>query len=221
MGHRLRTNLTVVASVAATLLFVAAPAASASKADDINTARQGDFQASDFPSTWSGTRNTSPNDAQIIKIAGKVPACKQYVVVRKAASGLPNARSLEYDDGAGTTASNTVYAFPSPAKATAAVKTYSGSTIPTCLDKLTSTSIKGAQVSVSPVDVGTLGDQSIAYSGDITASDGSRAQVLSAIVRVGRFVDVYSFQTQSGSPPSDQINAAVDASITRLTTAAG
>ena len=93
MRPRLRTTATIAAAVAAAYLVLATPAGAASKSDDVATARQGDFQASDFPSTWTGTRNKSANDAQIIKLAGKIPACKQYVVVRKAASTLPNARS--------------------------------------------------------------------------------------------------------------------------------
>lgn len=224
MGHRLRTTTRTVtagiAAVAAALLLLAVPAA-ASKAGDVKTARQGVFQPSDFSSAWSGTRNTSASDESVIKSASKIPACKQYVAVRKSASVLPKARSLEFDDGAGTSASNTVYAFPSVAKATAAVTTYSASGVPTCLEQLTAGSLEGADITVTAVDIGTLGDQSTGYSGDITTADGSKAQVLSAIVRVGRFVDVYSFQTESESPPTAEINAAVDASIQRLTDAVG
>ncbi len=224
MGHRLRTSTTTitagfaaVASVVAVLLFATAPVAGASKADDVKAARAGTLVAVDFPSDWTGTRSQAISDEQAIKVASKIPGCSQYVKLRKITAVLPEARSLEYSDGVATTASNVVTAFSSHAKAAAALKLFSGSTIASCLEKFT---VKGAgggiEVSVAQSDVSNLGDAAIAYTAEVSAPDGSKAKFINIAVKVGRFVDVYSFQNSDDNPPNDILEAATASSLTRL-----
>src|SRR4051812_46234059 len=118
MGERLRTasctittRFAAVASIVAVLLFAvfgAAPVAgasnAASKADDVKVARTGTLVAVDFPSNYTGTRSEPISDAEAIKIASRIPACSQYVKLRRITTVLPEARSLEYSDGVATTA---------------------------------------------------------------------------------------------------------------------
>jgi len=223
MGHRLRTNLTVVASVAAILLFAAAPAASASKADDVSTARQGVLQTSDFPTGWTGTRLNSPSDATVIKTLAKIPACKDYVAVRKLSAAASKARSLEYGDGSTTTVSNVVNAFGTPAKASAALKIFAKSTVATCLEQYTQKSL-GTQgvVKVSPADVTGLGANTVGYTADVADSSGTiQEELLTFAVPVGSFISVYTVEVKSNDAPISTVQDAINSSITRLTTAAG
>ena len=222
MGHRLRTTLTVVASVAATLVFAVAPAASASKADDVQIARQGLLETSDFPTGWSGTRASVPSDATVIKALAKIPACKDYLAVRKLSASASKARSLEYGDGSTTTASNVVNAFATSAKASAALKVFAKSTVATCLEQYTQKGI-GTQgiVKVSPADVTGLGANTVGYTADVADSSGTvQEQLLTFAVPVGRFISVYTVEVKSNDAPISTVEDAVNASITRLTDAA-
>ena len=218
MGQRLRTKFVIVASAMAVLVFVLAPAASASKADDLKTARQGLLQTSDFPTGWTGTRASSPSDATVIKALAKIPACKDYVAVRKLSASASKVRSLEFSDGSTTTASNAVSVFAATAKASAALKLFAKSTVATCLEQFTQKSI-GTQgiVKVTPADVTGLGANTVGYTADVADSSGTiQEELVTFAVPVGRFISVYTVDLKSKDAPISTVQDAVNSSITRL-----
>jgi hypothetical protein len=223
MGHRLRTIVTFVASVAALVLLAGAPAALASKADDVKTARQGVLVSSDFPSGWSGTRNTDVPDAQAIKIASRIPACKDYVKLRKLMIPLAEARSLSYDNGAGTTLDNNVRAFGSEAKAKAGMALFGSDKNPDCLAKFTETALdEGWTASVERTELTGLPSGTVAYTANIADGTGAVVQQYRTIVvPAGRYVAVYNIGVTTSDPPIDVIDAAAATSLTRLGAAIG
>jgi hypothetical protein len=226
MGHRLRRTTTVfvtVAAVAALGIVCAAPIAGASKADDVKTARTGVLIASDFPAGWSGTRANSPSDAAVIKRASSIKDCKNYVALRKLTQALPKAHSLDYSDGSTSTMSNVVNAFATTGKMNAAMKLFSSSTIASCLEQYTQKAVgsKGT-VTLTPADISGLGADTVGYTADIADSSGTVVdQLLTFAVPVGRYISAYTVEVQSSDAPIATIDAAVNASITRLQDAAG
>jgi hypothetical protein len=218
MGHRLRSTVTVVASVATLLVLVAAPAAHASRAGDTATARQGVLVKGDFPTGWNGTRSQAAPDATVIKQASKVKACADYVALRKLTVNLPKARSLEFDDGTTSKMSNVVNAFASARKVSDALALFSKATVPTCLEQVTQKAA-GSQVKVAvrAADVSGLGSDAVGYTADITDNDGALVdQLLTFAVPVGRYISVYTVDVQSAEAPLATLDAAVGTSITRL-----
>jgi len=226
MGHRLRRTATVfiaVASVAALGIVAGAPVASASKADDVKTARAGVLIASDFPTGWSGTRANSPSDAAVIKQASSIKDCKSYVALRKLTQNLPKAHSLDFSDGTTSTMSNVVNAFASTGKVSAAMKLFSSSTIASCLEQYTQKAVgnKGT-VTLTPANITGLGADTVGYTADIADASGTVVdQLLTFAVPVGRYISAYTVEVQSADAPIATIDAAVNASITRLQDATG
>lgn len=218
MGHRLRTTIGAVAAVATLVVVAGAPAAHASKADDVKTARKGVLIASDFPSGWSGTRNTTISDAQAIRVAGRIPSCKDYVKLRKLMSPLPEARSLEFDDGSGTTMDNNVKVFASAAKVSAAMKLFGSTANPDCLAKFTESALDaGWSVSVEPTELSGLPAGTVAYTANVADDTGTVVQQYRTIVVPdGRYVVVYNVGVTTSTPPIDAIDAAAESSLQRL-----
>ncbi|MFN8027735.1 MAG: hypothetical protein U0W40_15660 [Acidimicrobiia bacterium] len=226
MGHRLRSTITATAAVtlavlAATIGF--APAASASRASDVKDARAGVLVAGDFPAGWTGSRNASPSDAKAIAVASKIPSCTDYVKLRKSMVGLPQARSLEFDDGAGTQMDNNVRVFASSAKVNAAMKLFGSSQNPDCLGKITEAGLDtGWTATVEPTDLTGLPEGTVAYTADIADDSGTVVQQYRTIVvPADRFVAVYNIGVTTSTPPIDAIDAAANSSLTRLSDAIG
>jgi hypothetical protein len=226
MGHRLRRTAAVfiaVASVAALGIVAGAPVAGASKADDVKTARAGVLIPSDFPTGWSGTRASSPSDAAVIKRASSIKDCKDYVALRKLTQALPKAHSLEYSDGATSTMSNVVNVFPTTSKVNARMKLFSSSSLAPCLEQYTQKAVgSNGTVTVSPANVTGLGDATVGYTVDIADASGTVVEeLLTFAVPVGRYISAYTVDVKSAGAPIDTIDAAVNASVTRLQDAAG
>jgi hypothetical protein len=226
MGLRPRfrtvTLSVAIACLAVTALIVSATGAgAASKANDLKTARAGVLVASDLPSGWTGTRNPASSDAAAIKAAKKIPSCSDYVKLRTSTAPLPQARSLAFADGAGTTASNVVDAFAGTAKATTAMKLWSSTKMPACLEKFTQQAVgNAATVTVDTADVTALSPDAVGYSAKVSDSNGVVQEVLLSIaVPVGRFISVYTIDVQSADAVLDPVDAAVESSLTRLDTA--
>jgi hypothetical protein len=199
------------------------PAAHASKADDVQTARQGLLIAGDFPAGWNGTRSQAAPDATVIKQASRIKTCADYVSLRKQTATLPKAHSREFADGTTSTMSNIVNAFASTRTAKNAIAFFSKASVPKCLEQLTQKAI-GSQgkVAVRVADVSGLGSDTVGYTADVTDGGGTVVdQLLTFAVPVGRYISVYTVEVHSSDAPVDTLDAAVNSSITRLQQAAG
>ena len=211
-------SVAVVCLAATSLIVSATGAGAASKANDLKIARAGVLVTSDFPAGWTGSRNPASSDAAAIKAAKKIPSCSDFVKLRTATAPLPQARSLAFGDGAGTSASNVVHAFTATAKATSAMKLWSSTKMPACLEKFTQQAAgTDATVTVDTADVTTLSPDAVGYSAKVSDSNGVIQEVLLSIaVPVGRFISVYTVDVQSADAVLDPVDAAVESSLTRL-----
>lgn len=217
MGNRRILALTVACMTAAVVLTLG-PAAGATKAGDLTTARQGALVASDFPTGWSGTRAKPTPDAKVIKLAKTIPSCSDYVKMRTTTAKLPAARSLDFADGQGTKASNVVNVFSNTKQAGATMKLWSSAKMPACLEKFTQAAAgTGVTVVVEPVDVSSLSPDAIGYTAKIAGADNIvQEALLSFAVPVGKYVSVFTVDVSSANAVLDPVDTAVQASLGRL-----
>jgi hypothetical protein len=222
----MRSRRSVLATIAtcmiATLFLALAPAASAaSKASDLKVARTGVLVTSDFPAGWSGSRNPSASDAAAIKAGKKIPSCSDFVKLRTLTAPLPQARSLAFDGGSGVTASNTVDAFSSTARAKASMTLWSSTKMPTCLEKYTQKAAgSDVTITVDTADLSSLSSDAVGYTAKVADANGTTREVLlSFAVPVGRYVSVYTVDVTGADAVLDPVDAAVQSSLTRLATA--
>ena len=219
MGQRRKLLGTALACLAATTVLLSGPAAgAASSSAALKTAREGVLVTGDFPTGWSGTRPESTSDSQVIKAAKKIPSCSDYVKLRTTTAKLPEARSLDFSDGLGTSASNVVNVFSSTAKAKSAMKLWSSSKMPACLEKFTQQAVgTEATVTIDNADVASLGAGAVGYTAEITDATGVTVEVLLSIaVPVGSYVSVFTIDVQSETAALDAVETAVNSALTRL-----
>jgi hypothetical protein len=172
----------------------------------------------DFPAGWTGSRSPATSDADVIKAAKKIPSCTDFVKLRTMTAPLPEARSLAFDDGAGVTASNVVNVFSSTSKSNTAMKLWSNSKMPACLEKFTQQAVgTSATVTVDLADMSSLSADAVGYTAKVTDSDGVLQEVLlSFAVPVGRYISVYTVDVSSADAVLDPVDAAVESSLARL-----
>jgi len=149
--------------------------------------------ASDLPATYTESPRDTVADAQTLKLAAKLPACKKLAAFMKATQKSSDVKSDDFSQGQ-TSIDNTVTVFPSAAKA----------------------AIKKVQ------DV-SIGDQAIAYEGPvaITESDGTTSTLGfgNLVIRVGRGVAVYSYNHDAQTSITTDLQNAVSSSGGRLQSA--
>ncbi len=191
-------------------------------------ARAGVFIASDFPASFQTRPGSNSSTSDTVRLAKGVDGCGPYVTLLKASISLPQARSSRFGDAA-RSVSNEVDVYASERAASAALTLYAKSSVVGCLENLvekqllqdpkTRASLDDVVAKIDRQDIARLGDDSVVYEGGVvlTAPDGSKSQigVGSAVVRVGRAVDVVTYTT-SGTDLTDLLTPAIDASVARL-----
>jgi hypothetical protein len=211
-----------IAGLTLASLSVAAQAATTGRAGDAQIAKQGALVVSDFPSDWTPKKATSSSDAATEKVAATIPDCKQYIGFEKTLKKLPRAKSPDFDlQNSNSSISNTADVFKNAKSATAAMKIFGSSTTESCINKLFSKLVTTKDVTVAgqikQVQL-TVGDQSIAYAGTITATPtGGAPQTLRLSVfaiRAGRGVNAYNYVADSDQ--SSVLSAAVNSSMRRF-----
>jgi hypothetical protein len=215
----------VSAALVTGLLAPAATAASTGGTTDKEIATAGVLVAADLPAYTQAARDTS-SDAQTLKVAAKLPACKKLVAFMKATDKSTEVKSDDFSQGQ-TLIDNTVTVFPSAAKAKAAVDTYAAAGIPACFGQLVGKIAQQAggkaTGDIKKVRNVAVGDQAVAYEGPvtITESDGSTTTLAfgNLVIRVGRGVAVYSYNHDAQTDISGVLNTAVDSSGSRLKSA--
>jgi hypothetical protein len=225
MGIRLRTVL-LGALAGVVVLASWAPPVGALSSSDQQLAQSGVLMASDLPTTYTETPRDASSDSSAQKAAAKIPACKKLGAFMRAVKGFAHVNSADFDEGQ-TSISNGVTVFPSAAKAKAALTGFASAGLPVCFDKfvpqLASSAGGSAVAQIQKVSDVTAGDQAVAYEGpvQITESDGTSETLAFGYIaiRTGRGVDVYSFTHTADSDISAVLDAAVGATLTRLTAA--
>jgi hypothetical protein len=230
MGHGLRrsTRALVAAVVIAAVSCTVTNAGAASQNADAAMARAGVFVASDFPASFHTQPGSNSSTSDTVRLAKGVDGCGPYVTLLKASIPLPQARSSRFGDAA-RSVSNEVDVYASERAASAALTLYAKSSVVGCIENLvekqilqdpkTRASLDDVVAKIDRQDIARLGDDSVVYEGSVvlTATDGSTSQigVGSAVVRVGRAVDVVTYTT-SGTDLTDLLTPAIDASVARL-----
>jgi hypothetical protein len=219
-------RILLVGVVAVSTLTVAPATANAATsggtASDKELATTGVLVASDLPAYTQTPRDTTSDDATTA-LAKKLPACKKLAAFMTAVKKNPEAKSDDFDQGQ-TTIDNTVTVFPTAAQAKAAMDGYAAAGLPACFAKLVAKLVQQmggqAQASIKKVNDVTAGDQAIAYEGPVAvkASDGSTANLAfgNLAIRIGRAIAVYSYNHDSQSDISADLQTAVENSGTRL-----
>jgi hypothetical protein len=225
MSLRCFRALAILAIAGVTLASfpIAAQAATTSKSNDTQIAKQGALVASDFPSGWTQKKAASSSDAATEKAASKIPDCKQYIVFQKTVAKVPRAKSPDFDLN-NSSISNTVSVFKNAKSATAVMNVFGSAKTEPCINKLFGKLVttKGVTVTgqIKSVDL-KVGDQSVGYAGTIAATpNGGQAQTFGVSVfaiRTGRGVGAYSYF--SDSDQTSVLTSAVNSSMTRLQTA--
>jgi hypothetical protein len=190
---------------------------------DKEIATAGVLVASDLPATYTESPRDTAGDAQTLKLAAKLPACKKLAAFMKATQKSSDVKSDDFSQGQ-TSIDNTVTVFPTAAKAKAAVDTYANTGVPACFGQLVGKIAKlsggTAKADIKKVKDVSIGDQAIAYEGPvtITESDGTTSTLGfgNLVIRVGRGVAVYSFNHDAQTSITDDLNAAVSSSGGRL-----
>jgi hypothetical protein len=219
-------------AVAAVLVLASGTAASAaSQAGDTSVARSGVLVASDFPAGFTASAASTKTHADTIRLAKLVDGCAPYISLQKAVTPLPQAKSPRFGDGA-RDIGNEVDVFPTERGAAAALVMYSKPSVVGCLEHLFEKqtrldpsqrgSLDDVVVKLDRQDIAGLGDDSVVYEGNLTltGTDGSTRQLRigSAVVRVGRVVDVVTYTT-TGDSLTDVLASAIDSSVARLRSA--
>jgi hypothetical protein len=221
-------------AVVVTVGVVAAAATAgiaASAANDDELARAGVLTADDFPPGFSTSAPSTTSHHDNLRLTKGVVGCGPYASLQKTLVSLPQARSSSFGDR-GRTVSNEVDVFRSGKAANAALALYAKPSVVGCLEQIFEKQFRqdpklgpvldDVTVELDRQDIAGLGDESVVYEGTITltATDGSTSKVAvgSAAVRVGRTADVVVYST-TGDALTDILIPAIDASVTRLSTA--
>jgi hypothetical protein len=220
----------VLAFAVLVVTVVATSAAAATRSSDSSIARAGVVVQTDFPAGFTA-QGTSSSAADLIKSAKGVDGCAPYVSILKTSMPLPQGKSLWFGDGS-RSVGNDVVVYASDRAAGAALALYARPSVVGCIESLAekqvrqnprlNASLDDVTARLDRQDIAGLGDDSVVYEGDVvvTKTDGSTTQigVGTAAVRVGRAVDVVSYNT-TGGDLTEILTPVIDASVTRLRTA--
>jgi hypothetical protein len=235
MGIRLRTLLVGALASFVAIAGTASTATALSNSGDVQLAKAGLVQTSDFPTGFKDTAPDNSSDAAVAKAAQGVPECAAYSKLQKLTHAQPQAKSPDFDD-ASRSVSNKVDMFKSTAAASAALKLYGNASVPVCLDKLftklltqqfakqksTTGKVKGVKVTIEQQPITGLGDDSVIYEGNalVTLKDGTTQQLGlgNAAVQVGRAVSDFTYTT-TDADLTEILQPAIESSVARLQTA--
>ena len=186
--------------------------------------------STDFPAGFTAQGTSSPA-AEIVKSAKGIDGCAPYVSILKTAMPLPQSKSVWFGDGS-RTVGNDVVVYAADRAADGALTLYARPSMVGCIENLAektvrqnpnlNASLDDVTATLDRQDIAGLGDESVIYEGNVTVTndDGSTVQigVGTAAVRVGRAVDVVSYNT-TGGDLTEVLTPLIDASVTRLRTA--
>lgn len=213
----------VGAVILTSVLAPVAGAASSGSAADQEIATAGVLVAGDLPSAYTQSPRDTSSDAQTLKMASKVAACKKLVAFMRATNTYTKKKSDDFSQGQ-TVIDNTVTVFPTAAKAKAAVDAYAATGVPRCfaqlVGKLAQQAGGKATARIKKVRDVTGGDQAIAYEGPvaITESNGAKSTLAfgNLVIRIGRGVAVYSYNHDAQIDISTELKSAVESSGSRF-----
>ena len=227
MIRRLVLVVTLVASGA--VLTTAVPASAGPS--DLQVARTGTLVRADFPTGWTQGKRSQMPDAELDAAAAQVESCAPFLAFSKANRQNPRARSPKFAHDHSDVA-NTVSVYPSTAKATAAMRTFSDPQLPDCLqplfssvfeqqlakDKDVADLIASVNTVIAPVTDLRIGDEAIAYQGtvDITDKDGTVQTIGLGIVSARVDDAVVSYSWTSDTDISATLQPAIVKSVNRL-----
>jgi hypothetical protein len=229
---RARLAALLAGLVGAAAIVVAIPAGAASTStSDRAIARAGVLVRTDFPSGWKQGPRSDSSDAELEAKAKNIDACKPFIAFSKVNRANPHATSPNFDHSQ-SNVTNAVSVYPSDAKAVAAMRTFSDTRVPRCLERLFTTVFRGElakkksvakQVTsvtthIAPIDGVRIGDEAVVYQGTVDVSlKGGTTQTIGLgvlSIRTGRAIDGYSWT--SDTDISAALQPAIVTSIDRL-----
>ncbi len=221
----------LVAVVASGIVIAAAAPGTAAAASGQEIARTGVLVRSDFPSGWKSSTRGQSSDAALDATAAKVESCRPFLAFSKANKKNPRATSPNFGHEQ-SNVTNAVSVYPTTAKAVAGVRTLSDSRVQDCFERVYSSiteqqlakqpkyadQIVSVNTSVVPVTDVRIGDEAVAYQGQINVAfkDGSTQATGVGIVwaRVGDALVGYSWT--SDTDISAALQPAIVESVSRL-----
>jgi hypothetical protein len=200
-------------------------------ATDREVASAGVLQLSDFPTGWSRSPRAEADDPLLDKTAAKIKACKPFLAFTKANRTHPRKRSPNFDESQARV-SNAVTVFPSTAKAVGAMRTFSHTRVPSCLEQVDSAAfeaeladdeeaakeLRSVRANIVPVEGVTIGDEAVVYEGRMRVAwrDGTSETVGLGVVAVRVDDAIAGYSYTSDSDISAVLQPAIVSSIERL-----
>ncbi len=208
-----------------------AAASGATTANAKQVAQAGLLRLSDFPTGWKQSPRESSSDKELDARAAKIASCKPFLAFGKANKKNPRVKSPNFDlHQAHVT--NAVSVYPSAAKATVAMRSFTDARLPDCFkqlfsaefktqlvkDKHVAKQLKSVKVDVGRLDGVQIGDEAIVYQGtvEVGLKDGTVTTIGLAIiaVRVDNAIAGYSYTADTDI--SAALQPAIVSSVSRL-----
>jgi hypothetical protein len=222
----IRRTLFVVLLATGVVATTAVPGTAAESSDQ-QIARAGVLVRADFPTGWKSSTRAPTADTSFDATAAQVPSCTPFLTFSRANKSRPRARSQNFDH-AQSHVTNAVSVYPSTAKATVAMRTFSDPRLPDCFQKVYSAvyerqlakndQITSVSAAVAPVADVRIGDEAVAYQGTLAVAlaDGTTQTIGIGVVtaRVGDAVVGYSWT--SDTDISAALQPAIVQSVNRL-----
>jgi hypothetical protein len=209
----------------------AGAAASAATSSPTQVAQAGVLRRSDFPAGWKQSPRQSSSDNELDQRAAKIASCKPFLAFSKANKKNPRAKSPNFDLQQAHV-SNAVSVYPSAAKATAAMQSFTDARLPDCLDKLFAAEfsaqlakdkqvkqqLKSVKVDIGPLAGVQIGDEAAAYEGtvDVGLKDGTVTTIGLAVIAVRVDNAIASYSYTADTDISTALQPAIVSSVSRL-----
>ena len=220
----------VIAAVFATSTHADA----STKSQDTATAKAGVLRLNDFEAGWRKVPHES-NTAETDEAMATLPSCKTWLAVRKRTRKLPHVWSSDFGEGR-RRGEQRGLRVPTEQQASEILRTFGSGRTLTCVRSYTRKSVE-ARASVNPQIDGvttTIGEESVEPIGDdvvaytvefkVTTESGFSDELFleAQAVRVGRALDVFSFESDIDDYPLSSIAPGVmDTSVERIGAASG
>ena len=216
-------------TLAVALAIGATSGAAASNAKTV--AQAGVLRLSDFPTGWKQSRRASSSDKELDALAAEIASCKPFLAFGRANKKNPRVKSPNFDlHQAHVT--NAVSVYPSAAKATVAMRSFTDARLPDCFkqlfsaefkaqlvkDKQVARQLRSVKVNIGRLDGVQIGNEAAAYKGtvDVGLKDGTVTSIGVAFiaVRVDGAIAGYSYTADTDI--SAALQPAIVSSISRL-----
>ncbi len=229
---RIRVSALFAGLIVITGIVAAVPAGAASPpTSDHEIAHAGVLVRSDFPADWTKAKRSDTSNTELDKKAAKIATCKPFIAFSKINRRNPHATSPNFDHSQ-SNVTNAVTVYPTTAKAVAAMRTFSDTRVPGCLERLFTSVFRGelakkksvakqvrsVTTKIALVDGVRIGDEAVVYQGtvDVGLRGGTTQTIGLGVlsVRTGRALDGYSWT--SDADISAALQPAIVASVDRL-----